>query len=210
MAKETFYNLPEEKRKRIEAAAITELANAGYDKATIDHVAQQAGISKGIFYQYFKNKKDLMFYIIFEVLMQKKLAYLSPALKNNENLDFFTHLRELFVAGLQFAVENPELDQIGTWFMRNTSHPIFVELLSRVPDMAANTYGALIQKGIEQGQLRTDIDVSYTSNLITTLLSTTIEHYFKQNPIATYRDSKDEILAAFNQMLKILKDGIAK
>ena len=59
MPKDTFYNLPDEKRALIEDVAMREFATCGYDKASISRIVDTCGISKGSFYQYFLDKKDL-------------------------------------------------------------------------------------------------------------------------------------------------------
>ena len=60
MPKETFLNLPEEKRNRILDAAIQEFAANPYDVASISNIVRKVGIAKGSFYQYFEDKKDLV------------------------------------------------------------------------------------------------------------------------------------------------------
>ena len=57
--KKTFENIPEEKRRRILAAAIGEFANKGFDNANINVIASKAGVSVGSLYKYFNTKQDL-------------------------------------------------------------------------------------------------------------------------------------------------------
>lgn len=44
--------------------ALVHFANKGYHATTIDHLAKHAGISKGLMYNYFKSKEDLLLAII--------------------------------------------------------------------------------------------------------------------------------------------------
>jgi len=60
MIKQTFYNLPEHKRQRVINAIVDEFANAESDKVSINHIVQNADISRGSFYQYFDDKLDLV------------------------------------------------------------------------------------------------------------------------------------------------------
>ncbi len=57
--KHTFYKLEESKRERIEAAAVGEFADKGYDRSTLDAIVRRAGISKGGLYEYIDTKEDL-------------------------------------------------------------------------------------------------------------------------------------------------------
>lgn len=75
MPTETFFKLTEEKRKKIIEAGKGEFSSVSLDEASIKNIAEKAGIARGSFYQYFKSKKDLLFFILEEnrETMEKKL-----------------------------------------------------------------------------------------------------------------------------------------
>src|SRR3954454_11365642 len=58
-----FLNLDKEKQDRIINAAIKEFAQKGYDSASTNEIVKEAGISKGLLFHYFKNKKQLFFFL---------------------------------------------------------------------------------------------------------------------------------------------------
>lgn len=60
----TFLNLSEDKRNKIIRAAIDEFSTSNIDKASINKIVKSANISRGSFYTYFKNKYDLLDYLI--------------------------------------------------------------------------------------------------------------------------------------------------
>ena len=60
MIKNTFYNLPYEKRKRITDAVINEFMERPNEKVSINRIIKTAEISRGSFYQYFDDKVDLI------------------------------------------------------------------------------------------------------------------------------------------------------
>lgn len=60
MIKNTFYNLPPEKRERIIDVTKSEFLKGNKKKITINSVIERAGISRGSFYQYFDDKLDLV------------------------------------------------------------------------------------------------------------------------------------------------------
>src|SRR5699024_9116819 len=64
MPKQTFYNLPEEKRERLIDAAIDEFTIHSLREASITNIINQAEIPRGSFYQYFEDLDDLFFYLI--------------------------------------------------------------------------------------------------------------------------------------------------
>ena len=54
----------EEKKALIMNTALQHFANHGFHATTINHIAKHAGISKGLMYNYFKSKEDLLSEII--------------------------------------------------------------------------------------------------------------------------------------------------
>jgi AcrR family transcriptional regulator len=55
-----YRELREEKRALIMDTALLHFANEGFHKTTISHIAKHAGISKGLMYNYFKSKEELL------------------------------------------------------------------------------------------------------------------------------------------------------
>lgn len=64
MPSERFMRLPEEKRKRICAAAMQEFMHHPYAQVSINQIIRGAEIPRGSFYQYFEDKKDLFLYLM--------------------------------------------------------------------------------------------------------------------------------------------------
>lgn len=56
----------EAKRKQIMEAALELFANVGYHPTSISEIAKRAGISKGLMYNYFESKVDLLLSIVVE------------------------------------------------------------------------------------------------------------------------------------------------
>ena len=64
MPTNTFFNLPEEKRKKLIAAAIEEFSTVPFADASINKIIRRAGIPRGSFYMYFEDKQELFLYLI--------------------------------------------------------------------------------------------------------------------------------------------------
>jgi len=72
-------NKKQEKKQRIQDAAIKVLAREGYYKATVSQIAKEAGVADGTLYLYFRNKDDLLrgiFEDITEAFIQEGLEIL--------------------------------------------------------------------------------------------------------------------------------------
>jgi len=59
-----FEDIREEKKNLIMNVALEHFAKEGYHNTTISHIAKHAGISKGLMYNYFESKEDLLSEII--------------------------------------------------------------------------------------------------------------------------------------------------
>lgn len=74
MPKETYYNLAAQKRHRIFDAAVEELIRVPVSEMSINQIVQNAGISRGSFYQYFEDKYDLVQYVLTDYVDQLEEA----------------------------------------------------------------------------------------------------------------------------------------
>lgn len=203
MPKQTFFNLPDDKRERILNAAIDEFTEYYYHKASITRIVNNAGIAKGSFYQYFKDKKDLFKYVV-EKIGEKKMKYLYPITDNIDKLDFFQAVRELYISAIKFAMDNPKLQEIGDNFVKDNDIQLKEEILGEALPKSNDIFIILIKKGIEKGDIDPNIDVTLTANIITSLSITINEYFIKEIKKKDYM----EIMPFVDNMLYIIKYGI--
>lgn len=64
MPSDTFLRLSEEKKKKLIDASIREFSLYNYNAVSINRIIKDASISRGSFYMYFDDKKDLYFYLL--------------------------------------------------------------------------------------------------------------------------------------------------
>ena len=204
MPKETFFNLPEAKRKAILDAALEEFAAYPYDQASVNRIVARAGIPKGSFYQYFENKKDLYLYLL-QQSGEVKFAYLTPILNDPAGRDFFTLLRDLYAAGIQFAVENPRYAALGKRLMASRGTPIYAEVMEANTAAASEFFESLLRAAIEQGEVRADIDVPMFAHLIAGMNTLLLEYYLEY----VSQDYDDRLIATVDQFIDFLKHGLA-
>ncbi|NLW12332.1 MAG: TetR/AcrR family transcriptional regulator [Clostridiaceae bacterium] len=203
MPKQTFLNLPEEKRAKIEQAAINEFTAYSYDQASTNRIVEAAEIPKGSFYQYFAGKKDLYRHILDKIL-ERKMEFLTPVMANPMEMDFFQLLRETYVAGLRFATSNPELQQISQRLMADRNHPVFVEFIQDNMGKADDVFRQLIQLGISRGELREDLDVAFAAHIISEMNNSVADFY--KSYVKQTMD--DDYLNMVDKLLDFLRRGI--
>lgn len=95
MPKQTFFNLPESKRKTLIQAAKKEFSRAPIYQASISNIVKSAGIARGSFYQYFEDKEDIFFYLLDEHAKQRQESFII-SLKKHDG-DIFDAVTEMFL-----------------------------------------------------------------------------------------------------------------
>ncbi|ETA79703.1 TetR/AcrR family transcriptional regulator [Youngiibacter fragilis] len=206
MPKSTFFNLPDEKRGKIEAAALEEFRKHSYQSSSINRIVGVSDIPKGSFYQYFENKKDLYMHII-SIIAEKKLEYMGPLLQNPQNLDLFTLIRELFRSGIEFGINNPEFLEIGNRLMRDQSSEIYKEFLHDNRSRSDEIFKVLIKEAQSKGEVRKDLDVSLAAYMLTSLNSTVMDYYIREHGDEGY---SIDILKEVDKLIGFIRYGFAE
>lgn len=96
-------HIPEDKKQRIIRAAMEQFAKNGYKKATVDEIVAAAGISKGLIFHYFGNKRQLYLYLY-------EFAYglvYNRVINTFERPDLFERIRESTRIKLEVVSEYP-------------------------------------------------------------------------------------------------------
>jgi len=205
MPKQTFFNLEKAKKQRIITAAVKEFAAYPYLKTSINRIIEQADISKGSFYQYFKNKKDLYKYII-EQASAAKMKFLGWKMQDHQKLEFFQLLRKLFVAGIQFKKEYPLFSEIGNKLLNGNNERLKEEVYSDSRPKSNEFFEQILKEAVNRGEVDPEIDIKFTSFMLTDFSISIVSYFFdNHNP-----DNLDEIMNYVDKMLYIMKNGIAK
>lgn len=104
MASERFLRLPKEKQKAIYDAAIEEFIRMPFEKASINKIIQKAGISRGSFYTYFEDKRELLSFVLEDTKAQW-LHFCITYLKNSGG-DFWGLMEAMLDKAIEFCKVN--------------------------------------------------------------------------------------------------------
>jgi len=171
MPKQTFFNLPMEKRQKIEQAALDEFSEYGFDNSNMNRIVAQSKIAKGSFYQYFDDKKDLYFHLI-DSLVTRKIDLFKPFLDGYKHNSFATNLREMFRSGLEFADSDPKYYQLGE-DSAYKNPALLQEFIEKYNPMAVDIYIKLLEYSSEKEELREGINIPVTASFISSLVNQT-------------------------------------
>ena len=202
MPKQTFFNLPEEKRRTIEQAALDEFAEYGFDNASTNRILSEGNIPKGSFYQYFEDKKDIYFHLL-DSLVARKMSVMEHALNALGQNTLAINLEEIFRIGLEFADSDPKFYMLGEDFANK--QPSFIkEFTEKYSPMATDIYGKLLEHAREKGELNEGINVPLTSSFINALVNQTTVGIIRQG---FPKEQRNFVIA---ELLGFIKRAVAK
>ena len=175
MPKETFFNLPADKRARIVDAAVEQVAEHSYDKVTIDRIVESAGIPKGSFYQYFANKDDLYVYLFTEV-GDLKLEMIDQLLDQAAKLTFREFMLSFIGRLKQTEVGNARMGQLKQEFLNQCPQHIKRQILKSEMPKYMRRFQRVIESYVAKGEFRADLDIKVATYLAVMAISS-LEHY---------------------------------
>lgn len=145
-----FFELPEEKQLRIVNAGFKVFAENPYKKANTADIAAAAGISKGLLFHYFENKKSLCEYLFrySTDVMHRHIRELMPP----EETDFFEIWLRAQRAKTEIILRNPH---IMDFFIRvyYDKAPENAGNMSFYGDLETTTTAVLLER-IDQSKFR--------------------------------------------------------
>ena len=152
---EQFFHLPEEKQQAIINASLEVFATHEYKRASTDDIAAKAGISKGLLFYYFHNKKSLYLYI-YDYTKQIVTAQVVDALFK-EITDFFELLAYSAQKKAAIMSRNPYLMDFVMRCFYPEKEEVSNELNSTNQDYIDNSI-FLYFKNVDFSRFRQDAD----------------------------------------------------
>ncbi len=203
MPKQTFFNLPEEKRKTLIEAAEKEFSTVPLMKASISNIIKIAGIPRGSFYQYFEDIEDLYFYLLNETTKVSKENFIL-LLKKHDG-DIIDAITEMYY---QFLVQLPDEDEHA--FLKNAllnlTHKTEYSLIDVFGAADNNEHFKEITKLMNKQRLniQEDKELYYILQIITAVVFRNFVEKFSKEL------SDDEAIHHFTMEMNLLKRGLYK
>ena len=143
-SKKQFAEIRHEKRELILETALEIFATYGYHGASISMIAQHAGIAKGLLYNYFESKEELLKSILNEGIEELTKIY-KPLLEDNFSDEMLTPelFRKLFKKFFQALKENTPFWRL---FYALAMQPNVMEMIVHDYESLLNPYLELLAK----------------------------------------------------------------
>lgn len=158
-----FLNIDKEKQDRIINAAIKEFAEKGYDRASTNEIVKEAGISKGLLFHYFQNKKQLFLFVFdycYELIIDEFYKKI-----NFQETDFFMRMRQAIMVKMEMLTTYPDIFKFIQEAFLEESVEVKVEFDKKKTELThVNIEKAY--EGIDYSKFRDDVDLTKIIKII--------------------------------------------
>ncbi|MGK0466517.1 MAG: TetR/AcrR family transcriptional regulator [Clostridium sp.] len=158
-----FLNLNLEKQEKILEASISEFADNGFEKASTNEIVKKAGISKGILFHYFKNKKNL-FIFVYDYAIELCMDGFYKKVDQEEK-DIFIKLRQIASFKLELMYKYPMIFKFFEVAIGEECNEVKNEIEERNKNFLESNYSKVFNN-IDESKFREGIDVSRAMNII--------------------------------------------
>ena len=200
MPKQTFFNLKEDKKEKIEKALIKEFSRNSFEKASISNIILEANIPRGSFYQYFEDKEDAIYYIIDKYLEKEKNKIYQYLLRNKG--DIFETAVNIYedMAKITERDENERLLKNILQEVKKNNINIFGECKEML--RSKRTIEKMINK--EELKLENDDDLQYFLRILNAIVRAILMEVVLKK--ITFEEGKQRLI----REMEILKKGMKK
>ncbi|MBQ5441897.1 MAG: TetR/AcrR family transcriptional regulator [Firmicutes bacterium] len=147
--------LTKEQTEEILRKASEEFANHGFAKASISTIAKNAGVSVGVIYKYYSDKKDL-----FRACVVRSLNALDEVFEEAQTGDrsLMEMIEELIIQIQKYSREEPGYFRLYH-LITVSGTPIEIDNAAEmIEGRSAELYSRLFKKAKEKGEVRQDMD----------------------------------------------------
>jgi AcrR family transcriptional regulator len=211
MPKQTFFNLPEEKREMVFNAAVEEFAEHGLKSASTNRIVKNSGIAKGSFYQYFEDKQDVFKHML-DVIEQKEREFFKDKPPPENNMDTFHFFRWMVKTGMEFGLSHPRMIQ-AAWRVLLGEGLYYGKNFSEYRQKTKQVLTEMIEQAIHRGEVDPSVDVELAvmvmetwSNAITTYM---LNEGMKQKDILKWMRSP-KTQEKIDKLLYVMEYGLRK
>lgn len=158
-----FLKLKLEKQEKILEVCIREFADKGFDKASTNEIVKNSGISKGILFHYFKNKKNL-FIFVYDYAMELCMDEFYKKIDEKER-DIFIKLRQIASFKMELMYKYPMIFKFFEVAVGEDCNEVKSEIEERKKRLIESNYSKVFNN-IDASKFRNGVDVSRAMNII--------------------------------------------
>lgn len=203
--------LTDEKLLEILDVGIEEFAQVGLDKANINIIAKKAGISVGVLYKYYTSKEEFFF-----SCLRRSVELLETILKQVVEGEEKILLRaeKMIRCVQQYSRQYSNYVNMYNEITSGSCKKHADFLAKEIESITAKTYTNFIQKAIDEGHIRNDIDPKlfafFFDNMLMTLEFSYCSDYYKERfKIYCGENIMEEDEKVVSELLKFLESAFS-
>jgi len=150
-----------ETRERIIASAARVFGQKGFQRASLDQVAADAGLTKGAIYWHFKSKNDLYFALLdsrFQRDTSTMMGAVAEMAATAGKTSTARMMAAIFCAGLESATSDPDWPRLFVEVMGQAREPEIHERIAQFYEQGWGFAGGMVRDMQAAGLIRRDID----------------------------------------------------
>ena len=159
-------NIDPEKREAIVNAALKEFALQGYEKASTNVIAREAGLSKPLFFHYVNSKKDLFLYLCDYCLTMVKKQADKFVQSIKAERDIFNRLRQIVRAKMEMYKNIPNIYNFTRVAFLTKSEQLGDQLAGKTQEYNNIGLNEMLLTGIDKSKFKEGIDVKRALKII--------------------------------------------
>lgn len=191
-------NIPEDKKTKILEASIEEFANKGYINASTNEIIKKAGISKGLLFHYFGNKRNL-YLTTLDLITNEFFERFYEVLHDDSN-DIFNKLLNWNKTKFTLLSEYPTEYKMLMGAYVNVPQEIKDELVLRYNHLSKISISNFL-KDVDYSMFRKNLDQEKAVELILLTLDSIGNKYIQQ-----YKGKEDEIIKELPKITKEIQE----
>ena len=203
-----FTNLAPGKQSFIIDASIEEFSRRCFRAASLNKIVENAGISKGSIFNYFKTKNRLFEYI-YRLAFNEIKEYLRTVRNETESDEFFTRLARIMEVGVEFIKIHPRLARIYFRIQNTGDAPDSNEIIQELHREAMRFIESIVESGITRGELRSDLNVPTVTFIIESILNRFLQAHYLNVLDPSFQLSPEVSPQWIQEFIKTLKQGLS-
>lgn len=198
-----FENLDKERQERIVNAALKEFSIKGFDDASTNEIAKEAGLSKGLMFHYVNSKKDLFLYLydyVLKIIIEDFFGSI-----NLHEKDMLERYRQIALVKMELLHKYPQLFEFFKVAIYTESEQVKGELDKKSKDFRSINFQKLFEN-VDESKFREDIDTKKAKDLIIWALdgyANMLQEKVKD--LSWDQIDYDEIIAECNNYFEVIK-----
>ncbi|MED3690310.1 TetR/AcrR family transcriptional regulator [Peribacillus butanolivorans] len=191
---------------RILNAAIKVYVERGYDNASTNAIVKEAGISKGLLFHYFQNKKTLYLFLFDYCLDMVMKEFYEKV--NLEERDFFARLRQISLIKMELLNKFPDIIRFFEKAILEEANDIKGDFKEKIFSVKSST---AIFDDIDTSKFRDDIDIQKAiKSILWTFEGFSNEVLTKAKALNLKKPDYEEVFSEGEQYIEMFKRSFYK